>query len=357
MIWLMKNKYSRRIFFLLALYIFSFGLSLKKAAAQQTAEALNFQVFYDALAPFGTWIHEEQYGYVWIPPETDFHPYYTNGYWEMTVYGNTWISLYPWGWAPFHYGRWTYDPFYGWIWIPGYQWAPAWVCWRHGRGYYGWAPLGPGFTIHLDFSSYDCPDNWWVFTPHQYVYGPRHSTHYSRNKDRRRVRASAVIGHTATDAQTHSLYPTGPSAEEIRNASGQVVTIKAIQDVRVADLSLPEGTDIRLYRPAIVRDEKQPGRPARFQPAARPIRENQPVITGRRNISEYRKWEGTIPGRETTREQEKDRVRVAPTTRPPERRSREERQQQKSIPARRPHNEPVVRPTHPEQPSRPARKF
>jgi len=27
-------------------------------------------------------------------------------------------SDYNWGWAPFHYGRWAYDPFYGWMWVP-----------------------------------------------------------------------------------------------------------------------------------------------------------------------------------------------------------------------------------------------
>ena len=34
----------------------------------------------------------------------------------------------------------------GWAWVPGYNWGPAWVCWRHaeGEGYCGWAPLPPG---------------------------------------------------------------------------------------------------------------------------------------------------------------------------------------------------------------------
>ena len=42
----------------------------------------------------------------------------------------------------FHYGRWYRDSV-GWVWVPGYDWGPAWVCWRQGDGYCGWAPLPP----------------------------------------------------------------------------------------------------------------------------------------------------------------------------------------------------------------------
>ena len=30
---------------------------------------------------------------------------------------------------------------YGWVWVPGYEWGPAWVSWRTGGDYVGWAPL------------------------------------------------------------------------------------------------------------------------------------------------------------------------------------------------------------------------
>ena len=30
-----------------------------------------------------------------------------------------------------------------WVWVPGVEWAPAWVTWRVGGGYIGWAPLPP----------------------------------------------------------------------------------------------------------------------------------------------------------------------------------------------------------------------
>src|SRR5688500_17777318 len=67
-------------------------------------------MFYNDLAPHGRWINNNSYGQVWVPNAgRGFRPYYTNGHWAMTQYGNMWVSDYDWGWAPFHYGRWTYD--------------------------------------------------------------------------------------------------------------------------------------------------------------------------------------------------------------------------------------------------------
>ncbi|MFA5463644.1 MAG: DUF6600 domain-containing protein [Dysgonamonadaceae bacterium] len=87
---------------------------------------ISFQTFYNELSPYGDWVEDYDYGYLWVPHvHRNFHPYATDGYWTMTNYGNTWVSNYSWGWAPFHYGRWLYDDYLGWAWVPGYEWAPA----------------------------------------------------------------------------------------------------------------------------------------------------------------------------------------------------------------------------------------
>jgi hypothetical protein len=99
-------------------------------------EPVSMQYFYDALSPYGNWVHNREYGYVWIPNVgRNFYRYATNGRWVITDYGWTWISGYEWGWAPFHYRRWDYDDYYGWFWFPDDQWGPAWVTWRQGDGY------------------------------------------------------------------------------------------------------------------------------------------------------------------------------------------------------------------------------
>ncbi len=52
----------------------------KQGKAQQ--ENVNFQIFYDQLSPYGQWVNNPNYGYVWIPDVgEDFAPYSTSGHW------------------------------------------------------------------------------------------------------------------------------------------------------------------------------------------------------------------------------------------------------------------------------------
>lgn len=107
--------------------------------------------FDEALSPYGEWTDVDGTR-VWRPSANvvgeDFQPYATNGQWLSSDYGWYFQSDYPWGWAPFHYGRWALDATYGWVWVPGTVWAPAWVDWRLGGGYIGWAPLPPiGWSV------------------------------------------------------------------------------------------------------------------------------------------------------------------------------------------------------------------
>jgi len=105
-----------------------------------------YKQFEAALAPYGAWVDDPAYGRIWVPSAAqvgdDFTPYATNGDWLDTEYGWTWSSGWSWGWAPFHYGRWVGSE-HGWAWVPGTLWGPAWVSWRAGGGYVGWAPLPP----------------------------------------------------------------------------------------------------------------------------------------------------------------------------------------------------------------------
>src|SRR5690606_41688585 len=130
----MKNAH-KIILSLAAIFLF-LGTGLKQVQAQN--EQVSFQLFYDELSPYGQWINDPQYGYIWLPDvRGDFRPYATNGHWINTEYGNTWYSDYDWGWAPFHYGNWVFNNNYGWAWVPGYEWGPAWVSWRQGGGQIG----------------------------------------------------------------------------------------------------------------------------------------------------------------------------------------------------------------------------
>ncbi len=99
---------------------------------------------YAPLAAEGTWVEVGGYGRCWHPTgvAVEWRPY-CYGHWVWTDCGWYWASDEPWGWACYHYGTWVDDPGFGWVWVPGIEWAPAWVSWRVGGGYIGWAPLPP----------------------------------------------------------------------------------------------------------------------------------------------------------------------------------------------------------------------
>jgi hypothetical protein len=137
-------------------------------------------IFYDDLAPYGSWVTVAGYGEVWVPRVSQWWRPYTEGHWVFSDDGWTWIADEPWGWAPFHYGRWYVDSRWGWAWVPGRVWAPAWVAWRSGGAHVGWAPLPPQarweggaeFGVgSFDFDAYIAPQHW-SFVEERYITAP-----------------------------------------------------------------------------------------------------------------------------------------------------------------------------------------
>src|SRR5258706_521142 len=97
-------------------------------------------VGYDDLDDYGSWRDEPEYGHVWYPREVEvgWAPYST-GYWNWVgPWGWTWVDYSPWGFAPFHYGRWNHFAG-GWGWCPGPIYGPP----IYGPAFVGF--LGGGF--------------------------------------------------------------------------------------------------------------------------------------------------------------------------------------------------------------------
>jgi hypothetical protein len=120
---------------------------LLPATRQLEARAdVSIDFFYDNLGAGGNWVEVADYGYCWQPTiavsNRSWRPY-SDGYWAYTDVGWTWISYEDFGWATYHYGRWMRLRGRGWVWIPDREWGPAWVSWRTGGDYVGWAPLPP----------------------------------------------------------------------------------------------------------------------------------------------------------------------------------------------------------------------
>jgi hypothetical protein len=112
---------------------------------------------YEDLDDYGRWQYVGGYGTVWVPSSVaaDWAPY-RNGHWAyVEPWGWTWVEDEPWGFAPFHYGRWAYAG-NRWCWVPGPVavrpvYAPALVAFVGGVGIsvgggpgVGWFPLAPG---------------------------------------------------------------------------------------------------------------------------------------------------------------------------------------------------------------------
>ena len=210
------------------------------------------QVFYDQLSPYGEWVENADYGYVWIPDvDQNFSPYSTSGYWVMTDYGWTWVSDYPWGWAAFHYGRWDYNNNYGWFWVPDNEWGPSWVTWRTGNGYYGWTPMRPGMNISLSFGNdYQDLDRWNFVRENDFGRSDIHQYYADRNDYNRIIINSTVINNTYTDRTRNTTYISGPSRNEVQRATGRKINNITIRDNDRPGQTLNSGR-LNIYRPQI----------------------------------------------------------------------------------------------------------
>lgn len=113
----------------------------------------------EELDQYGRWEQHPEHGAVWAPTAVPpgWAPY-RDGRWAwIRPWGWTWVDAAPWGFAPFHYGRWV--SWRGrWAWWPGAYverpvFAPALVAWIGGPHIgvsisiggptVGWVPLAP----------------------------------------------------------------------------------------------------------------------------------------------------------------------------------------------------------------------
>ena len=123
---------------------------------QQTAQYVSpSEPGYQDLQRYGQWSQAPQYGAVWYPQQVaaDWAPY-RYGHWAYVApWGYTWVDDAPWGFTPFHYGRWVQIGG-RWGWCPGERverpvYAPALVTFFGNIGgigidlSVGWVPLAP----------------------------------------------------------------------------------------------------------------------------------------------------------------------------------------------------------------------
>lgn len=272
-------KYTGRFTAIILSFVLLFGLQLTGCAYRHTYRPLpsgpvqhtdfevSFGFFHNSLSPYGNWVSIGSYGPCWRPANlaSDWQPYFNEGYWAYTSYGWTWVSLNPWGEIVFHYGSWYYDPFYGWVWAPGYIWGPAWVTWMHRDGYIGWAPLPPTFRFdhhhdHHDFVKRPIVVNnqHYVFVPSEQIVSTNLKTfRLPREKSIEMARLAQPV--TTINVANNQVINQGPELPALENIRRKPTPIEEIsQQARTQPKSLQISTtqaQLELASPSVNRQE------------------------------------------------------------------------------------------------------
>ncbi len=274
---------------------------------------VSFSFFQDNLSPYGRWVSVGSYGRCWYPVgvPVGWQPY-TVGHWGYGDYGWTWASADPWGDVTYRYGTWTFQPPYGWVWVPGYVWAPAWVTWSYTNDYIGWAPIPPSFAFSVG-GYFGSPV---VVSRSAYCFVPR-----------RRFAAVNVV-HVRVPvrendvhlARGHHVTRFGVSGGVVRNSGIELRDVERVAESRVRRIS---SSQMRVA-PARIEESRASGRriavaaPASAKPATR----NVPVDKASRVERERGSRGPTARQKKELAPQPERDIRKAPESRPPGSRER-----------------------------------
>jgi uncharacterized protein DUF6600 len=185
------------------------------------------------LDPYGRWDSHPDYGAIWYPTtvEVGWAPY-RQGHWIwIGRWGWTWVDEAPWGFAPYHYGRWAFVRG-RWGWCPGRTiaepvFAPALVVFVGGPTWRPTAEFGPGGGVA-----------WFPLAPGE-VYYPAYAAGVEY---RRRINVTNVTNVTIINNVTNVTNVTYRN----RGVPGAVTAVPArafvgAQPVRRAAVPIPVG--------------------------------------------------------------------------------------------------------------------
>lgn len=291
--------YMTRLLLVLCLALF---LPAAPRAEAQTPAPLPFDYFYNSLIPYGGWVQVEGYGYCWHPYNVaaDWRPY-ADGYWAYTEDGWTWVSYEPFGWITYHYGRWLRLEDYGWCWTPGYEWAPAWVSWRVGEDYIGWAPLPPEAVFQADVGFDPGCDTAYDIGPASYnfcevrFFGSPALRSVLFDPDRNRAIIARTANVTRTIYRNSAIVVGGPDFALLSKKSAQ--PIPSLQLVRQTDTAAVGGAGNRALYSRRAGNQLLVAAPNVAPPSAN-MRPAQVAILPQENVD--RGWNGISDANERT---------------------------------------------------------
>jgi hypothetical protein len=206
---------------------------------------------YEELDSHGDWIDNGEYGRVWAPRyvSSGWAPY-RNGSWSyVSPWGWTWVDEAPWGFAPFHYGRWvTINS--RWCWWPGqYQrrpvYAPALVAW------YG----SPGLSVNVSVGE---RVGWFPLAPREY-YVPRYTNNVNYIRNVNYVTNNVTIINNNPPQRYQNQVPGATFVNQNVFVQSKPIAVNAIRETPA---------NIARFKPLQVID------------VPRPVVQGQPVLAG-----------------------------------------------------------------------------
>jgi len=241
----------------------------------------------------------------WFPAhmEASWRPY-SEGHWEWTDAGWYWVSDEPFGWATFHYGRWDYRDGVGWYWTPGVHWAPAWVAWRSGGGYSGWAPLPRAARFGVQFDVSLLPARQFCFVQEGHFTEPVRPTTVVVNN-------TTIINKTTIIKETRTVngavVHAGPPVARIERATGHHIEVAKATAVRAR---VETRAEVKPHEDAKARQVA-----AREQSHAAPARKTEAVTREENRGAEIRKNEAAAGAENRAAETRKTETRTEEETR------------------------------------------
>jgi len=258
--------------------------SFSRDQREDNAESANYispeVTGYEDLDDYGHWRYAAGYGPVWAPTAVapGWAPY-RFGHWVwIDPWGWTWVDDQPWGFAPFHYGRWAYVTG-AWCWVPGPVvvrpvYAPAFVAFVGGGGFSFSVGVGPGVA-------------WFPLAPGE-VFVPWY--HVSRgyvnniNITNTRVNVTQITNvynvYNNHVTNTHLTYVnqrvtggvTAVSRETFVNARPVEQNLAHVDERQLAEAPVTHNPEIQPSRQSVI----GAGSPARFRPPQAIV--NRPVV-------------------------------------------------------------------------------
>jgi hypothetical protein len=157
---------------------------------------------------------------------------------------------------------------YGWCWVPDTQWGPAWVSWRSGSDYSGWAPLPPGAryvdgqgfyngsTLAGDDYEFGLTPDDYCFVPNDHFCDSRPTGHLVPQVRTAQVyRSTSVVKNSYGVSQGHVLNR-GLPTDFVSAATGKKIAVVTVNSATVApgqpiQRSMVNGNRLTIYKPAV----------------------------------------------------------------------------------------------------------